>query len=283
MGFKTGILIDSLRVSFDEALKFSSGLGVDGIQMYVSPHHMASLEFDYKKAPSLKRKISEHNLEISALCGDLGGHGFERPDENSSKIKKTIDIINFASELGTRVVTTHIGVVSETGERRNNVMMEALREICTHAEKEGVYIAIETGPEKSEVLRKFIDDTGEKYLKVNFDPANLLMVHGENPASAVLTLRDYIVHTHAKDGRMISLCDPVVIYNAFAEGNPDNINIDEFFVELPLGSGDVGFDKYLESLKDTGYTGYLTIEREAGNSRLKDITDGVNFLKGEIK
>lgn len=186
MKFKTGILIDSLQIAFEDALKISSDSGADGIQLYAASHHMASLELDYKAA-------------------------------------------------------------------------------------------------KSELLKKFIEETGEKNLKVNFDPANLVMVQGENPAEAVLNLKDYIVYTHAKDGRMVRECNPVLIYNAFAQGNPDNINIDDYFIELPLGSGDVNFPEYLKALEDIGYSGYLTIEREAGSDRMKDITEGVYFLKGVIK
>ncbi|MBA7584505.1 hypothetical protein ES708_26460 [subsurface metagenome] len=55
------------------------------------------------------------------------------------------------------------------------------------------------------------------------------------------------------------------------------------FIELPLGSGDVNFPEYLKALEDIGYSGYLTIEREAGSDRIKDITEGVDFLKGVIK
>jgi sugar phosphate isomerase/epimerase len=159
-------------------------------------------------------------------------------------------------------------------------MQEALQEICRYAQKAGVYIAIETGPEKSELLKRFIEETGEANLKVNFDPANLIMVQGENPTEAVFNLKDYIVYTHAKDGRMLTKYDPVLIYNAFAENNPDNINFDDYFVELPLGSGDVNFTDYLKALEEIGYSGYLTIEREAGSDRIKDITEGVDFLKG---
>ncbi len=283
MKFKTGILLDSLKMPFEDALRVAYDAGVDGIQFYAASHYMASVDFDYKSAKSLHKKVGEYGLEISALCGDLGGHGFEIRDENSYKIKKTKDIIDFASELETGIITTHIGVVLDDDADHNQIMGEALQDICRYAEKAGVYIAIETGPEKSELLKKFIEETGEANLKVNFDPANLVMVQGENTAEAVLNLKDYIVYTHAKDGKMVTQCDPVLIYNAFAENNPDNINIDDYFVELPLGMGEVDFSEYLKALEGIGYSGYLTIEREAGSDRIKDITEGVIFLKGVME
>ncbi len=118
-----------------------------------------------------------------------------------------------------------------------------------------------------------------KNLKVNFDPANLIMIHGEDIISAVKILSDSIVHTHAKDGKQLKPCDPVKIYAAFAENDYSNVTMDDYFLELPLGEGDVGFPSYLSALKTIGYTGYLTIEREAGNNRVGDITSAAAFLK----
>ena len=279
MNFKIGILLDSLQTTLDEALRFAAENGVDGVQLYAAPHPMSSMKIDLKDPGTLRRKAGDYGLEISALCGDLGGHGFEREDENTRKIDRMKEIIDFAAELGTDVITTHIGVVSETDPAHNAVMQRALREICGYAQKAGIFIAVETGPERAEILKRFIEETGSAGLKVNFDPANLVMVQGENPAEAVKVLGDYIVYTHAKDGRMVKKCDPVEIYGAFAEGNPSGINFDDYFVELPLGKGDVKFPEYLKVLDEIGYNGYLTIEREAGGSRKKDAAEGVYFLK----
>ncbi len=279
MRFKTGVILDSMRLPLDEALKAAAEAGAEGVQMYAVPHDMAVLELDYREAKKLKRKIAGYGLEIASLCGDIGGHGFERESENRDKIRKTRDIIDFASELETTVITTHIGVVSETDKVKRSVMQEALREICGYAGKRGIYIAVETGPESSETLKKFIMETGEKNLKVNLDPANLVMVQGEDPAAAVEVLGDLIVHTHAKDGVMIRKCDPVVIYDAFAAGNPDGIPIDDYFLEVPIGEGDVDFKRYLAALDKAGYSGYLTVEREAGDNRVGDIKKGIKYLK----
>ncbi len=283
MNFKTGILLDNLKLSFDESLKTTSELGVDGIQFYVASHHMSSLGFDFKSAKSIKKKIKSYNLELSALCGDLGGHGFELKKENSNKIETTKKIIDFASELGTDIITTHIGVLSETDKINNSIIRDALVPICRYAEKVGIYIAIETGPEKSELLKSFIDDTNEKQLKVNFDPANLVMVHNENLTDAVFNLKDYIIHTHLKDGKFYKQCNPIEIYTAFAENNPNNIKIENYFTETPIGEGDVDFPKYLKALEDIGYTGYLTRECEGDFDRVTDISNGVKYIKSLIK
>ncbi len=279
MNLKIGVLIDSLRLPFSEALKETARLSVDSIQMYISSYQMSTGSFVFSDAKKITKQVRSHNLEISALVGDLGGHGFERKDDNKEKIPQMKAIVDFAQELETNIITTHIGVIPEHKNNQYLIMQEALSEIASYAKTAGIYLAVETGPEKSAVLNQFITDTGETHLKVNFDPANIVMVQGEDVTKAVETLKNHIIYTHAKDGKMIKKCNPKQIYNAFAEGNPENLNIDEYFVELTLGSGDVGFPSYLKALDMIGYSGSLTIEREAGENRIEDVKNGVAFLR----
>jgi len=279
VNFKIGVLIDSLRMDFSRALAEIAALQVDSIQMYASSHEMSSDNLDFKSAKSIKKQVENHKLRISALVGDLGGHGFERPEDNKEKIPEMKRIIDFAETLETEIITTHIGVIPENDSKKYSIMLEALQEISSYSKKAGVYLAIETGPEKSSLLRKFIEDSGESHLKVNFDPANIVMVQGEDVLEALNNLKEHIVYTHAKDGKMTGKCNPLQIYNAFAEGNPDNLDFDKFFIETVLGTGNVNFPEYLKVLEGIGYSGYLTIEREAGNNRLEDVKQGIKFLK----
>lgn len=102
-------------------------------------------------------------------------------------------------------MTTHIGVVPEDNTCETYQRMKAAcRELGDYAASVGVTFAIETGPEKPETLAAFIRDVGSKGIGVNLDPANLVMVTGCDPVAAVYTLKDFIVHTHAKDGVMAS-------------------------------------------------------------------------------
>jgi sugar phosphate isomerase/epimerase len=110
------------------------------------------------------------------------------------------------------------------------------------------------------------------------------MVTGDDPVKAVYTLKDYIVHTHAKDGRRLLVKDPEIIYGITPEESSKSQ--DDFtsgegnlpFIELPLGEGDVKFPEYLKALDDIGYKGFLTIEREVGANPEADIKNAVIFL-----
>ena len=118
---------------------------------------------------------------------------------------------------------------------------------------------------------------------VNLDPANFVMVTGQDPVEAVYLLKDYIVHTHAKDGvRLDKNQDATAVYHAFAVGGVDALNACKGFQELPLGKGEVDWDAYLAALDKIGYEGFLTIERECGDDPQADVVLAVNFLKSKL-
>lgn len=281
--FKIGIMSDSLKLPVFESILKARRLGVDGIQCYTVQGEMAPDNLDDRARKSIRQFCHDNGIEISALCGDLGGHGFQNAGENFEKIRRTCAIADLAADLGTRVVTTHIGVVPEN---RNSgiyaIMVEACRTMGAYAAGCGVTLAIETGPETPERLLAFLRDTGTKGLGVNYDPANLVMVHGIDPVPGVRLLSDYIVHTHAKDGINIKPCDAVKVYESFAVGGIDGFNFGEYFNEVPLGEGRVPWDDYLTTLADCGYDGFLTIEREVGANPVGDITLAVEFLKKRL-
>ena len=144
-----------------------------------------------------------------------------------------------------------------------------------------IYLAIETGPEKATTLLAFLQDT-HGGVGVNLDPANFVMVTKQDPAAAVHILKEYIVHTHAKDGIMLHKSDPVEVYHAFAEGGVDALNACKNFQEVPMGEGGVDWNGYLAALRDIGYDGFLTIERECGDTPERDIERASSFLREQL-
>ena len=218
------------------------------------------------------------------MCGDLGGHGFTRADENPGKIEKSKRIVDLALELGSHVVTTHIGVVPEDNTCDTyKILQEACNTLADYAHRNGAFFAIETGPEPAARLKAFLDGLDSKGVAVNLDPANLVMVTDDDPVQAVFTLQDYIVHTHAKDGIMIQKTDPKRIYDFFADNGIEDLRLGDYFKETPLGQGKVDFDRYLDALRQIGYHGFLTIEREIQTDPRADIQLAVDFLKSKMK
>lgn len=275
--FPIGVIIDSFRVPPKEAvLKAASIDGVEGIQVYSTRGEMAPENLSKEARKEFLDLVKSNGLIISALCGDLGGGGFAHPEKNPEKIEKSKRILDLAKELETNVVTTHIGVVpADSNHDRYKIIQEACHELAEYADSIDAFFAIETGPETSLVLKKFLDTLGSKGVSVNLDPANLVMVTGDDPVKAVYNLKDYIVHTHAKDGIRLFEKDPEVVYGMAKS----EIVTGPSFEEVPLGKGGVKWPEYLAALEDIGFKGYLTIEREVGDDPAGDIIKAVDFLK----
>lgn len=253
---RIGLISDSLRLGFEDSIKVASGLGVSGVQKYLTFGELVVGNLTPSRVKEVKDIMSSNGLVFSAICGDFG-----RDLDNDGIIEDSMRVLDKAKELGCNIVTTHIGHITETEDARMEKLRNNAYKLAAYADNIGSFFAAETGTEKAVVLKSFLDSLGAKGLRVNFDPANLVMVADDDPVAGVYTLRDYIVHTHAKDGIR----------------RPD-----ASWEEVPLGTGGVDFDKYIAALNDIGYDGYLTIEREVGDNPAADISMAVGFLKEKL-
>lgn len=277
--FPIGIMMDSLRTDNRTAIETAAKMGAKGLQMYATRGENSPENLTGEKRRELLDMVKSNGLCFSALCGDLG-EGFWRQARNPQLIEKSKRILELACELETNIVTTHIGVIPENkSDDRYKIMQEACCELSRYADSLNAHFAIETGPEIAKTLKEFLDSLNSTGVAVNLDPANFVMVTGDDPVQAVYTLKDYIVHTHAKDGRRLFEKSPEVIYGVVEESELVN---DCSFEELPLGLGDVDFDNYLKALDEIGYRGFLTIEREVGENPKADIETAIAFLKSKI-
>jgi L-ribulose-5-phosphate 3-epimerase len=109
---------------------------------------------------------------------------------------------------------------------------------------------------------KFLEDVGRTNLKINFDPANLILYGMGDPISALRAVGSRVVSVHCKDG-----------------SSPAGAG--KLGVERPLGSGEVDYPGFLEALKQVGYKGLLSIEREEPDTQRRDadVRHAVQFLR----
>lgn len=275
--FPIGVMLDSFKLDTNAAIQKAAEIGAKGVQMYATNGEHAPENMSTAARKELRNRMKDNGLVFSAICGDLG-MGFGNAEKNPELIEKSKRILELAKDLECNIVTTHIGVVpSDKNHPRYQLMQEACGQLCRFADEMQAHFAIETGPETSLTLKGFLDSLGSKGVAVNMDPANLVMVTGDDPVQAVYHLREYIVHTHAKDGVKLKDSDPEVIYGI--KDIEDVIQEGEVFREMPLGEGNVPFEAYLKALEEIGYRGFLTIEREVGDNPAGDITMAADFLR----
>lgn len=277
--FPLGVLLESFNTDYNTALEKAAALKLTGVQVYATRGELSPENLSAQKRKELLSSVNGYGMKISALCGDLG-QGFGNPDLNPKLIEQSKLILNLAADLETNIVTTHIGVIpAKKSHPRYSVMQRACAELAEYADKMNAHFAIETGPEIANTLKEFLESLGSTGVAVNLDPANFVMVTGDDPAKAVHTLKDYIVHTHAKDGKKLLDRDPEVIYGIIEEA----IQTGEAFIETPLGQGDVDFGAYLTALDEIGYRGFLTIEREVFDDPEGDIRIAAEYLRTFLK
>jgi sugar phosphate isomerase/epimerase len=103
---------------------------------------------------------------------------------------------------------------------------------------------------------------GRGNVKVNFDPANMILYGSGEPIEALGIVAAHVVSVHAKDGKWPP-----------GEG--------QLGTEFPLGQGDVGMENFVAKLKEIGYKGAVTIEREIPDwdQKVKDLVDAKALLE----
>jgi len=209
------------------------------------------------------RRIAESlGLSFSGFCAQLQGAvtwgGLEESAGLQWRIDKTKQALDTTAELGGNIVTTHAGVLPEDkSDPAYEILLGSVGEIAEHGAKVGVYFALETGQETPRALGDFIDEIGNPWLKVNYDPCNLLRFGSEaGTIQGVRILGDKIIHTHAKDW------------------NPATMG-------ATCGEGLVPWDGYIQALRDIAYSGVLAIEDETGNENMiESIGRSYAFLQG---
>jgi L-ribulose-5-phosphate 3-epimerase len=188
---------------------------------------------------------------------------------------RTRQVIDFAAELGVPSFACHIGFVPEGKSHPDYTSVrDIVRRICDYTARYRMTFALETGQEPAEVMKAFIEDVGRDNLRINFDPANLILYGTGDPIEALAVLAPWVASVHVKDGNWPS------------PHKPGSLG-----TEMPLGEGAVGIDRFVAKLKEIGYSGPLTIEREVsleqamddrhkeGLSHLADIRNAIALLE----
>ena len=115
-----------------------------------------------------------------------------------------------------------------------------------HCKNNGQFFIFETGQETPVTLLRFIEESGLDNLGINLDPANLILYGKANPVDALTVFGKYVKDVHAKDGNYPT----------------DSKHLGE---QKKIGEGSVNFPALIAKLKEIGYDGNLTIEREIDN------------------
>lgn len=250
---KIGVRSANLRMDMDSVLIECQKMGLDGIQ--VSPRECVPDRMSKSDREAFVKKVKAHDLVV---CAMNGGPNLSDPKGIDERIEQYKKILQLSADLGPGIVTGESKAKSPdlSDKETWDVTVRSVSEIVEYGKNIGAQFAIEPGPScfirsPEDILRLCEEVDG---LRVNYDPANVLR-GGSDPVEGVKLLGSLIIHTHAKDADQSG--------------------------EKPLGQGAVSFPEYIAALRQFGFDGFLTIEREGGENRLRDIQQGKEFL-GEL-
>lgn len=224
---------------------------------------------------AIQAACAETGIEITTVfCGYAGESyadiptveatvGLVPPATRAKRLEVTKQIAAFAQRLGVVRVAAHIGCVPEDpSEPLYREIVQTVQSICDDLNEIGQTFALETGQETAQSLRRFIEDVNRPNLRVNFDPANMILYGKDKPIPALDLLMPWIDGVHCKDGRWPT--------------EPGQLG-----KETPLGEGDVDLPRWLDRLLELGYRGPLTIEREiSGPEQRRDIAEARDLIRG---
>lgn len=178
------------------------------------------------------------------------------------RVKNLCDGADFAKKLGVTKVATHMGFIPENpNDPTLEPFCDAVRRVAEHFKANGQYLLFETGQETPVAMRRCFEIVGTDNLGVNLDTANLILYGKANPVDSLDVFGEYVMNLHAKDG-----CYP--------KGGQ------HLGRETRIGAGKVDFYRVLKGLKELGYDGYVTIEREiSGEKQIEDIKYAKNYLE----
>src|SRR5690242_19337702 len=236
---KIGIRLESLGLPLRRALGEAQRLGVKGVQADAAGE-LSPRALSRTGRSAFRHLLGSHNLELTALGCPLR-RGLDSPEDQQQRIDHTRAVLGLSLELGARIAIVQAGRVPEKADDpRAALLTEALGVLGRHGDRIGAVLALETGLESGAVLGAFLDRFDAGGLGVNLDPANLLM-SGFDPYESARALRGRVVHSNAKDVR--------------ASGASRTAQ------EVPLGRGDIDWTRYLATLEEIEYRGWLTVER----------------------
>ena len=188
--------------------------------------------------------------------------GLVPADLRARRLDEAKKLSEFGCEVGITRFALHVGFVPENpNDPFYQTVAHTVRMLADECRFNGQQLCLETGQESADAMLRFIADVNCSNVRVNFDPANMILYGSGEPIEALGKLAEHVVTVHCKDGKWPT-------------------EKDKLGIEMPLGQGDVGMDRFIAKLKAIGYQGPLTIEREiSGEQQLADVRMGIELLK----
>jgi L-ribulose-5-phosphate 3-epimerase len=241
-------------------------IGLDKVQLALDPLREGGAWAD---APKLLRNAG---LKIiGGMFGAVGGDysslesikrtGGVVPDETWPKTWANVQrIVPIAASLELDYVMFHAGFLPHDPKDPSfSKLLGRVEQVAGAFGEVGVTVGMETGQEDAPTLLGFFKHVKKKNIGINFDPANMLLYEKGDPIDSLKVLVKHVRQCHIKDA--------IKTKQSGTWGQ-----------EVVVGTGEVDWPAFFTVLDAAGFDGYLAIEREWGEQRVKDIRAARDFV-----
>lgn len=254
---RIGIVVESTGLPLRQAITQAARMSSEGIQVdavgELAPGGLG--ETGRREFRNLLRSFSQ---DLFALNVPLR-NGLDIAENQQQRLDHMRKVMQLAFDLGCRrVVAPCPKIPTDTGTPRAVTLRESLVSLAQHGDRVGTTLALEVGFDPGDAVQQYLAGFDTESLKVTYDPANLLL-HGHDPIKNLMPLKDLLAHVHARDARSAGLSRGVQ--------------------EVPVGAGDVDWMTFTATLQVLEFDGAVVVEREQGDNKLADVTNGVKFLR----
>ncbi len=252
-------------------------LGIKSIQLH-TPHKESRTP---ENAERFLKQLADAGIAISTVFLGFEGESYESiaitaqtvgfvPEATrAARFDEAKEISDFAKLLGVKAIGSHIGFVPhDRMSSQYHDVVAMIRELCDYLDANRQSLHLETGQEGVEELLEFITHVQRENLFINFDPANLILYGIGDPIGALKKVGHLVRGVHCKDA-------------VATTGTP---GID-WGREVPFGTGQVDAKLFVKTLKEVGYKGPLTIEREIPEDparQKEEIGQALKLIEGLI-
>ncbi|RNC81649.1 MAG: sugar phosphate isomerase/epimerase [Phycisphaera sp.] len=256
----------------DDLARKAGECGLSSVQLALEP--LLAGEWDLNETASVLRA---NGIQILSAMVQTKGEDYTtlntirqtgglRPDEHwETNLALARRAAPMCTKFGIDLVTFHAGFMPhDTADPEFSLIRDRVLEFSQCFHDHGVRVALETGQESAETLRFFLEQLRSDAIGVNFDPANMILYGMGDPADALLLLYKHTYQIHLKDATQ-----------AHTPG--------EWGAETPVGRGHVDWTSLFETVAERHLNVDMCFEREAGDSRVRDISDGLDYLMPLLK
>lgn len=251
--FTLSAFSDEISSDIREQMRYLNDFGIKHFEIRgVNEKNIADLTSD--EAKEVKALADSHGIKVSSIGSPIGKIGINDPFEEH--LEKLAHVIELAKIFGTkfiRVFSFYIPKGEDAAMYRDEVMRR-MKAMCELAEKEDVILLHENEKgiygDIAPRCKDILDTVNSPCLRAVFDMANFVECGQITYPDAYDMLKEHIAYVHIKD----------------AVGNGKIV---------PAGYGNGNVKVILQSLKESGYEGFLSLEPHLGHF------DGLQALQAD--